>query len=100
MLISEKPEEKKPDPADAIYAEYPRKVSKPHALRAIRAALKIVSFDELLSSVKAYAATVKAAGTDTKFIPYPATWFTGRRWEDHTPNTKHDTDKKPDWLNW
>ncbi len=98
MLISEEPKEKKPDPAETIYAEYPRKVSKPHALKAIRAALKKVGFDELLSSVKSYAATVKAGGTDTKFIPYPATWFTGERWKDNTPNTKHDSDSKPGWL--
>lgn len=97
MLISDGSKEKKPDPAETIYADYPRKVSKPHALKAIRAALKKVGFDELLSSVKSYAATVKAAGTDTKFIPYPATWFNGERWKDNTPNTTHDN--KPGWLN-
>ncbi len=99
MLCSNDGGEEKADPSETIYAEYPRKASKPHALKAIRAALKKVGFDELLSSVKSYAATVKAAGTDTKFIPYPATWFNGERWKDNTPNTTHDTDNKPGWLN-
>jgi hypothetical protein len=90
MLISEEQQAKKADTAETIYGEYPRKVSKPQALKAIRTALKKVGFDELLKAVQGYAATVKAAGTEQQFIPYPATWFNGERWNDHTTHTKHE----------
>lgn len=65
---------------EAIYAAYPRRVGKGQAVRAITAALKIATYDVLLEAVEEYA-TAKA-GEDPQFIPHPATWFNGRRWED------------------
>lgn len=64
----------------AIYAEYPKKVSKPQALRAIRKALKSTDPEFLLNKTKAYADARDCA--DPQFTPNPATWFNGERYND------------------
>ena len=66
--------------AESIYQEYPRKVSKPAGIKAIKNALKTHPAEYLLEKVKAYSAAT--GWKDRQFIPHPATWFNGRRWED------------------
>lgn len=66
-----------------IYGFYPKKKDKGHALIAIKTALVKCDFDTLLEAVKKYALSV--VGKDPQFIPYPATWFNGLRWEDQEP---------------
>jgi hypothetical protein len=66
--------------AEAIYQEYPRKVSKPEAIAAIKKALKTNSAEKLLEKVKAYASAI--GWQERQFIPHPATWFNKKRWED------------------
>jgi len=66
--------------AESIYQEYPRKVSKPAALKAIKKALKNHPAEFLLEKVKAYASAT--GWKERSFIPHPATWFNGNRWED------------------
>jgi uncharacterized protein YdaU (DUF1376 family) len=66
-----------------IYQAYPKKVAKQEAFRAIAKALKKLPFDELLAKVKEYAAGT--AGLNLQYIPNPATWFNGERWNDETP---------------
>lgn len=66
--------------ANQIYHFYPKKKDKGHALTAIKRALKKCEFEDLLEHVKKYAAS--ASTKDPQFIPYPATWFNGERWED------------------
>lgn len=87
---------KKDNPAETLYAAYPRKEGKPAAIRAINAALKRckLSFPDLLKSVEFFARTVKAAATETKFIPHPATWFNQDRWNDNTPPKQDDPGSK------
>lgn len=63
-----------------IYAAYPKKVGKGQAIKAIGSALNKCEFQKLLDHVKKYALSV--VGKDTQFIPHPATWFNGLRWED------------------
>lgn len=65
---------------ETIYQAYPKKKDKGHALKAIRSALDKCPYDKLLEHVKRYAQSV--VGKDQQFIPYPATWFNGLRWED------------------
>lgn len=65
-----------------LYEEYPRKIGKGDALTAIRKALKEVGYDVLHEAVVEYAKACKASLTKKEFIPYPATWIRGRRWED------------------
>jgi hypothetical protein len=71
----------------AIYKSYPRKLAKKDALRAILKAMKAHSFDYLLERTAKYAECTRAwPESDVKFIPYPASWFNGERYEDDESN--------------
>lgn len=71
-----------PTPED-IYAAYPRKEAKQDALRAIEKALTKRSAAELLKATQNYAAAVQQwIPDDKKFVPHPATWFNGGRFDD------------------
>jgi DNA-binding MarR family transcriptional regulator len=66
--------------AETIYSEYPRKESKPAAIKAILKAFKTYPPEHLLERTKAYAAAI--AWKEKQFIPHPATWFNNERFED------------------
>ncbi|MCX6880708.1 MAG: hypothetical protein NTW21_43915 [Verrucomicrobia bacterium] len=66
--------------AESIYQEYPRKVKRPEALKAIKKALKTHPAEFLLEKVKAYSQAI--GWQELRFIPHPATWFNNARWED------------------
>lgn len=73
-----------------IYDAYPRKISRADALRAIVKAMKKMAPEKLLAATRAYA--VARAGEDSKFTPYPATWFNAENYLDDpamwlTPST-------------
>ena len=67
--------------AETIYKLYPRKVGKPGALKAIKAALKKESAEFLALQTKKFAASPYVA-TKPEFIPHPATWFNQERYND------------------
>lgn len=79
VLTALPPEPSLDDLAAEIYELYPLKVARPDAIRAIKAALKSSTSTFLRERTEAYAKAVK--GTDT-FIPHPATWFNGNRFND------------------
>lgn len=69
-----------------FYGAYPRKVDKQAALKAF------ASIDPDASTVKAMLAAIDAQGLaercdagEGRFVPHPATWLNGRRWEDQEP---------------
>jgi hypothetical protein len=64
---------------EEIYQQYPKKVAKPAALRAITTALKSNDAAMLLEKTIAFS---KLWGSDLKFCPNPATWFNGERYND------------------
>lgn len=66
----------------SIYKEYPRKVGRPSAKKAILKALKTVPHEFLLEATKAYAENCKASQAEITFIPHPATWFNDERYND------------------
>ena len=70
--------------ADRIYKEYPRKVAKQTAIKAIIKVLKNdVDPNVLGNIVIAYAkATSSWPDEEKKYIPHPATWFNAGSWED------------------
>lgn len=75
------------DPAfDAFWAAYPRHVDKQKARRAW-AKLKPDGplVEVILRAVKAQAACEQWTRDGGAYIPYPATWLNGRRWEDELP---------------
>lgn len=66
--------------AAAIYGEYPLKVGRPAAFRAINHCLRVGYDPEMLRErTILYAAAIK--GTDT-LIPHPSTWFNQERFND------------------
>lgn len=60
-----------------------RKVGKPSALRAYRAARKKAGKDEIIGGMKAYAAECSAKGTESGFIKHPQGWLNDERWTTH-----------------
>jgi hypothetical protein len=62
-----------------FWAAYPRKVAKGAALRAWPG-------DEHLPAILTAIGWQAKTWTDPKFIPHPATWLNGRRWEDEKPS--------------
>lgn len=76
--------ESKVDPqVESLYKTYPRKVGKVAAIKAIQRALKSHSYDFLIEATAAYAQAV-AQWDETKlgYVPHPATWFNGQRFND------------------
>lgn len=71
---------------EQIYAEYPRKVGKPDALKAILRAVTEATAPVILEKTKAYAKS--RAGQDVKFTPHPATWFNQKRFNDDLETCK------------
>jgi hypothetical protein len=88
---------------EVIYAEYPRKVGKTAALKAIRIAMKSTPADRLLERTQAYADAVSRwPASESRFVPNPATWFNRGSYDDD-PATWEGKDtptngKKPAWA--
>ena len=81
------------DWAGDVYDAYPRHVGRKAAVKAIlAAATKLVTtgehpdlgtaIDWLQQQAIDFADRCRKAGTEQRFIPHPATWFNGERWDD------------------
>jgi len=69
--------------AELIYNEYPRKVGKLVALKAIEKAMATSVFGELLNATVAYCNATKHWSSEKQnYIPHPATWFNQGRYLD------------------
>lgn len=68
---------------DVFWDAYPRKVSKPHAIKAWN---KLKPGDDLvqtiLGAIRDQAKSAQWLRDDGQYIPHPATWLNNRRWED------------------
>lgn len=71
---------------DEFYAAYPKKEARADAERAWKKA-KLPPLAELLTALEKQ----KANWTDRKFIPLPASWINGRRWEDEVTTGTTET---------
>jgi uncharacterized protein YdaU (DUF1376 family) len=67
------------DRFDDFWKHYPRKVSKPNALKAW---LKLKPDDELTKTIISAISKQNLSAKDEQFIPHPASWLNARRWED------------------
>lgn len=70
---------------DQFWSAYPRKVAKPQALKAwnkLKPSEPMTG--KIMSAVNAQAASDQWTKDDGKFIPHPATWLNGQRWDDET----------------
>lgn len=90
--IREETEQTTPDGFDTFYQAYPKKVGKPAALKAYRAAKVNGHLPELLADIENRLNS--GSWKDIQFIPNPATYLNQRRWEDAQPST---TPAK-DWI--
>lgn len=71
---------------DRFWRLYPRKVNKQAAQRAwLRLAPDMLLCSEMSLALKRQMASEQWQRDDGRYIPYPASWLNGRRWEDETP---------------
>ena len=73
-----------PDPGfDRFWEAYPKKVSKEDAVRAFnRIGVDDILLGRILSAIQKQKQTAQWQEDGGRFVPYPATWLNGRRWED------------------
>lgn len=79
---AKKPANKYPADFEEWYAQYPRKKAKGDALKAYKAARKLVGQQELVEKTAKYARYVEQSGMEPRFVPYPATWLRAAQWDD------------------
>lgn len=69
----------KPDEFELFWSQYPRKVGKLAAQRALKKALKRSKLSEIINGLKRH-----KFSDDPQYIPYPATWLNAGRWMDES----------------
>ncbi len=68
---------------EQIYEAYPRKEARQDALKAISRAMEKTDPGEILVATELYASAVERwHPDDRRFVPHPATWFNGGRYQD------------------
>lgn len=67
----------------AFWSAYPRKVAKPAALKAWRSAKSRPPLADLLTALDRHKGSEQWQAA--RFIPHPATWINGQRWDDQLP---------------
>lgn len=66
-----------------FWQSYPKKVDKVRAMKAwTKAKLAGQMLNELLAGLQRQKASADWQKDGGQFVPHPATWLTGRRWED------------------
>lgn len=71
------------DAFDAFWQKYPRRAAKADALKAFKGLKLARKLPELLAAIERFERT-EWSGQEMQFIPLPATWLRGQRWEDET----------------
>ena len=66
---------------DQFYTQYPKRVAKKDAEKAW-AKLSVEERAKALEALPTHIRYWEAKGTEKQFIPYPATWLNGARFED------------------
>lgn len=68
---------------DEWFAFYPRRVAKAEALKAYMQQLRrgFIAVD-MVQGAKCFAEMCRMKGTEPDYIPHPATWLRGERWQD------------------
>lgn len=68
---------------EELWAAYPRRVGKPTARAAfLRALQRGASPEQIVEGARAAAASWRAARTEERFVPHPATWLNRDGWND------------------
>jgi len=66
---------------EEFYQAYPRKIAKAQAVKAWNR-IRDVPAATIMAGLEHAKAEWSKSQTERKFIPFPATWLNGRRWED------------------
>ena len=74
---------------EEFYAAYPRKEGKGQAAKAWRVAVKKAEPDLVMAGLKRRLPSWDA--TEKRFIPLPASWLNGERWDDEIVHTSEPT---------
>lgn len=72
------------------YQTYPRHEAKAPALKAYKTARKTTPAQVLLDAITRQKPRLTAEASGPKFIPLPATWLNGKRWQDETPVAQYE----------
>lgn len=88
------------DGFESFWKQYPNKKAKADAMKAWK---KIKPAASLLAKILASLEVAKSSDGWKKdggrFVPHPATWLNGRRWEDEAlDDAKNDTNGPPSWM--
>ena len=77
------------DRFDSFWKEYPKKVSKVAAIKAWKK-LKPdgILYGTIMSALEKRKLSDEWQRDGGQYIPHPATWLNGRRWEDEVPEKK------------
>lgn len=77
---------------DAFWSVYPRKVGKPEARKAWKAATRKADPASIIAAASAYSEQTLAEKTEPRFIKHPGPWLNAERWADFQPNSQPDDD--------
>lgn len=84
---------REPCKIDVDFAEfwerYPRKVAKPNAEKAYAKAAKAHGHDAIMFGLSQHLPSMEAK--EPQFIPHPATWLNGKRFNDQPEQGNHNT---------
>jgi len=80
---------------ERFWSEYPRKVGKKKAReRFLRLPLDEERFKEIMQALRTQKGSPQWKRDGGQYIPHPATWIHGERWEDETTPTRDDEPMK------
>lgn len=74
---------------EKFWNAYPKKKGKDKAIKAWDKVCKDHNVDEVLCALENH--NVYWKGIDSQFIPYPASWLNGKRWEDELEKPQENT---------
>jgi len=83
---------------DEFWSKYPRKTGKAQASKAWQK-LKPDDRDQAITALEQHVAYWHRNGTATQYIPHPATWINGRRWEDVLPADRKEPKREAPGMN-
>jgi hypothetical protein len=66
---------------DVFWGIYPRRLARKDAEKAW-SRIAMNKQTDVIEAVKKHAALWRQQGTEKQFIPYPASWLRGERWQD------------------
>lgn len=93
------PRRKLPTGFSAWYAKYPRKIAKEGAIKAWERVIDLPPLEEMIEALLKQRASETWTKEGGKYIPYPATYLNGRRWEDEVEDMPTETNPYAG-INW